>query len=58
MQHITSGNDRAMPSGPVPSMASPVSMSRSSTGTHLDCTLGESIFSNRALSLDMAPYFL
>lgn len=57
MQHITSGNDRAMPSGPVPSMASPVSMSRSSTGTHLDCTLGESIFSNRALSLDMAPYF-
>ena len=35
-------------------MASPFSMSRGSTGTHLDCTLGESIFSNLALSFDMA----
>ena len=39
-------------------MASPFSMSRSSTGTHLDCTLGETIFSNRALSFDMAQPFV
>ena len=58
MQHITSGNNHPKPPGLVLSMASPFSMSRSFTGTHLDCTLGESIFSNRALSFDMAQLFI